>query len=122
MNVLEDISSSDENDEDFNDDKFDQDRILFNEFYWEKKKLFQPTLAHTQSSQVVEIVSRLVDIYTKSKSLTVFHEDEEYFDEILQDCGDGVSHTYFKNNIARSILIYKVYTLFLFICSLSSYD
>jgi hypothetical protein len=62
---------------------------LFSEFYWEKKKLFTPKL-NTQSIEVVEIVSKCVNIFKNSQSSTVFHIDDEYLEEILQGCDDGV--------------------------------
>ncbi len=74
-----------EDDDNFSDEKFDDDRAFFNEFYWERKKLFQTNL-NTQSIAVVVIVNKLLGIFKKSKSSTGFHEDKEYFDELLKDC------------------------------------
>jgi hypothetical protein len=74
--------------EQLTDEDFDLDRVLYNQFYWTRKQLFQEDLL---DDGIVKVVTKLVEIFGKSKISTPFHEDGEYFDLILDDC-DGVRY------------------------------
>ncbi len=86
--------------EELMDEQFDLDRVLYNEFYWKRKELFIPALDTSMTSDVVKIVTNLVEIFGKSKLFSPFHEDEEYFHLILDDC-DGV-----RNKIKLNFLFF----------------
>ncbi len=83
--------------EQLTDEDFDLDRVLYNQFYWTRKQLFQEDLL---DDGIVKVVTKLVEIFGKSKISTPFHEDEEYFDLILDDC-DGV-----RNKIKLNFLFF----------------